>query len=106
MSEQESFLRIYADEKCSKPISKIDFGRLVLGETYSWDYYMKNHSPKWIISNIRLNEAFESNEMKVEHPELLLPGEVARVKLTFSPSLSRNEPMFTKGLFSSELWMG
>jgi len=67
---------------------------------------MKNHSDKWIIQNIQLDKSLNTDEVKITHPELLLPEEVAQVDLTFKPSLKRRDPLYLKGLFLSELWIG
>ena len=105
MSE-ESYLQVYTDEECMQPLNKMDFGRLTLGEKYKFTWYIRNLNEKWIIQNIKLNETFETDEIKASYPELLLPDETAKVEITIKPSIRRREPMYAKGLFSSELWIG
>ena len=102
----KQYLQVYTDERCLQPLKTMDFGRMVLGERYKFTWYIKNHSEQWIIQNITLNESFTTKEIDAKYPELLLPGEVAKVDITIKPSISRREPMYSKGLFSSELWIG
>jgi hypothetical protein len=102
----KTYLGVYSDENCLIPLETMDFGRLVLGEKYKFTWYLKNHSEKWILQNITLNESFTTDEIKASYPELLLAGEVAKVDITIKPSINRREPMYSKGLFSSELWIG
>jgi len=102
----KTYLAVYEDKDCKIPVNKMDFGRLVLGESYGYTWYMKNLSDKWIVQNITLNQSLNTDEVKISHPELLLPNEVAQIDLTFKPSLKRREPLYSKGLFESELWIG
>jgi hypothetical protein len=102
----KTYLAVYEDKECTKPVNKMDFGRLVLGEKYTFTWYMKNHSEQWIIQNIEMDQSLNTDEIKITHPEILLPNEVAQVDLTFKPSINRRDPLFSKGLFTSELWIG
>jgi len=103
---EKTYLEVYSDEQCLQPLKSMDFGRLTLGERYKFTWWIKNHSDKWLIQNIKLNESFETDEIKASYPELLLPDETAKVEITIKPSIRRREPMYAKGLFSSELWIG
>ena len=102
----ETYMAIYTDKELTKPLNKMDFGRLTLGESYTFTWYMKNLSEKWIIQNIMLNQSLNTEEITISHPELLLPQEVAQIDLTFKPSIKRRDELFSKGLFESELWIG
>ncbi len=102
----EKALGLFYDQECTRPIKKMDFGRLTLGEKYEFTWYMRNASKKWYLQNIELSESFRTDEITIDHPELLLPEEVAKVELVFIPSIERDEPMYTKGLFQSDLWIG
>lgn len=97
-------LRAYEDLECLKPLDHIDLGRIPVGQVFEKLFYFKNHSNKWPVVNITLNET--DSEVRADYPQLVAPGDVAPVKLVFAPSLSRREPLNVTELFRGELWIG
>jgi len=97
-------MKMYRDKSCEDELSKIDLGRLPLGESTKIEFYIKNESDRWPIQEIKLNKS--DPDVKITFPELLAPSEASLVTIEFMPSLSRREPLDVKHLFQSELWIG
>ncbi|UVF62287.1 hypothetical protein [Nitrososphaeria virus YSH_462411] len=97
-------LKLYDDPGAAKETSIIDLGRIPVGTSTTIIKYLKNESIRWPIMNIQLNQT--DPELDVEFPQMLKPGAVKAVKITFTPSIGRREPLNITQLFAGELYIG
>ena len=100
----ENELKLYDDPGGAKLTTRIDLGRIPVGEETSVVKYLKNNSPKWPMMNIALNET--DPEVTVDFPQMLKPNSIKPVKITFRPSMRRRIPLNIQHLFVGELWIG
>ena len=82
----------------------IDLGRIPVGSETTVTKWLKNESKRWPMMNIQLNET--DTELKVEFPQMIPPLGIKAVKITFSPSIGRREPLNITQLFAGELYIG
>lgn len=97
-------LALYDDPGATKLTTLIDLGRIPVGNHTTIIKYLKNESKQWPIMNITLNET--DPELEVQFPEMLKPLAIKPVMITFSPSISRREPLNVNQLFVGELYIG
>lgn len=97
-------MQLFSDKEKLTPLSRIDLGRIPLGKKTEFVAYLSNNSKQWPIQNIKINTS--DPEVRISHPELLMPGEAAPVKIEFSPSITRRKPLDISHLFTGELWIG
>lgn len=102
MTENE--LVLYDDPGATKETTIIDLGRIPVGQHTTIIKYLKNESERWPIMNITLNET--DKELEVQFPQMLKPLSIKPVMITFTPSLSRREPLIVNQLFAGELYIG
>lgn len=96
---------LYEDIDGRHRAEMMDFGRLKLGVEFSRKFYLINHDKKWPIQNIRLSEKLPE-DMKIELPQILMPGERFELKIEFLPSLHRRDPLDLSHLITGDLWIG
>jgi len=97
-------LKFFSDKSQQEPITEVDFKRVDVGETHQRTIYMANISPDWPIVNI--SRTLVDRQLAIDFPERLSPNEISSVRITWSPSLNRREPLDIKEVFDAELWIG